>query len=63
MGQHHAGIDLIRRLRSKKAHGLVWSLMTTAPGKFGKSESGTIWLDPERTRRFSLSILAEHGRP
>src|SRR4249919_851811 len=54
-GNITAGIDLIRRLRSKKAHGLVWPLMTTASGgKFGKTESGTIWLDPERTSPFEL---------
>jgi tyrosyl-tRNA synthetase len=54
-GNITAGIDLIRRLRSKKAHGLVWPLMTTASGgKFGKTESGTIWLDPERTSPFQL---------
>ena len=52
-GNITAGIDLIRRLRSKKAHGLVWPLMTTASGgKFGKTEPGTIWLDPQRTSPF-----------
>src|SRR4051812_1773226 len=54
-GNITAGIDLIRRLRSKKAHGLVWPLMTTSSGgKFGKTESGTIWLDPQRTSPFQL---------
>jgi tyrosyl-tRNA synthetase len=54
-GNITAGIDLIRRLRAKKAHGLVWPLMTTASGgKFGKTEAGTIWLDPERTSPFKL---------
>ena len=52
-GNITAGIDLIRRLRGKKAHGLVWPLMTTASGaKFGKTEAGTIWLDPARTLPF-----------
>src|SRR6185369_8445971 len=47
------GIDLIRRLRSSKAHGLVFPLVTTATGvKFGKTESGTVWLDPELTSPF-----------
>ncbi len=46
-GNITAGIDLIRKLRAKKAHGLVWPLMTTASGaKFGKTEAGTVWLDP-----------------
>src|SRR5438093_8431488 len=52
-GNITAGIDLIRRLRGRKAHGLVWPLMTTASGaKFGKTEAGTIWLDPARTSPF-----------
>lgn len=52
-GNITAGIDLVRKLRGKKVHGLVWALMTTASGaKFGKTEAGTIWLDPERTSPF-----------
>src|SRR3989442_3135844 len=54
-GNITAGIDLIRRLRGKKAHGLVWPLMTTASGaKFGKTEAGTIWLDANRTSPFKF---------
>lgn len=45
-----AGADLIRRLRSERAHGLVFPLVTNAAGtKFGKTEAGNIWLDPART--------------
>src|SRR5207302_2761683 len=45
-----AGIDLIRRLRSAKAHGLVFPLVTTSAGvKFGKTEAGAVWLDPKLT--------------
>jgi tyrosyl-tRNA synthetase len=52
-GNITAGIDLIRKLRGRKAHGLVWPLMKTASGvKFGKTEAGTIWLDPARTSPF-----------
>jgi tyrosyl-tRNA synthetase len=52
-GNITAGIELIRKVRGKKAHGLVWPLMTTASGgKFGKTEAGTIWLDPGRTSPF-----------
>jgi tyrosyl-tRNA synthetase len=52
-GNITAGTELIRRVRGKKAHGLVWPLMTTAAGtKFGKTEAGTIWLDPARTSPF-----------
>ena len=52
-GNITAGIDLVRKLRGKKVHGLVWPLMTTSSGaKFGKTEAGTIWLDPLRTSPF-----------
>jgi tyrosyl-tRNA synthetase len=45
-----AGCDLIRRVEGGKAHGLVLPLVTTAAGtKFGKTEAGTVWLDPART--------------
>jgi tyrosyl-tRNA synthetase len=45
-----AGVDLIRRLRSARAHGLVFPLVTTAAGvKFGKTEAGAVWLDPKLT--------------
>jgi tyrosyl-tRNA synthetase len=36
-------------------HGLVWPLMKTSSGtKFGKTEAGTIWLDPQRTSPFKF---------
>ena len=45
-----AGIDLIRRLRGARAHGLVFPLVTTSAGvKFGKTEAGTVWLDARLT--------------
>jgi tyrosyl-tRNA synthetase len=54
-GNITAGIDLIRKLRGTKAHGLVWPLMKTATGtKFGKTEAGTIWLDAARTSPFKF---------
>jgi tyrosyl-tRNA synthetase len=54
-GNITAGIDLIRKLRAKKAHGLVWPLMKTAAGtKFGKTEAGTVWLDAARTSPFKF---------
>lgn len=54
-GNITAGVDLIRKLRAKKAHGLVMPLVTTASGvKFGKTEAGTIWLDPGRTSPFKF---------
>jgi tyrosyl-tRNA synthetase len=52
-GNITAGIELIRKIRGKRAHGLVWPLMKTASGvKFGKTEAGAVWLDPERTSPF-----------
>jgi tyrosyl-tRNA synthetase len=54
-GNITAGIDLIRRVRAQKAHGLVMPLVTTASGvKFGKTEAGAIWLDPQRTSSFKF---------
>src|SRR4051812_19367705 len=52
-GNITAGIDLVRKLRARRVHGLVWPLMTTSTGaKFGKTEAGAIWLDPARTSPF-----------
>lgn len=52
-GNITAGTDLIRKVRGQKAHGLVWPLLKTSSGtKFGKTEAGTVWLDPERTSPF-----------
>jgi tyrosyl-tRNA synthetase len=52
-GNITAGIDLIRKLRARKVHGLVTPLVKSASGvKFGKTEAGAVWLDPERTSPF-----------
>jgi tyrosyl-tRNA synthetase len=49
-GNITAGIDLIRKVHEAKAHALVFPLLTTANGaKFGKTESGAVWLDAGRT--------------
>src|SRR5437773_2335606 len=54
-GNITAGVELIRKLRSRKAHGLVWPLLQTASGvKFGKTEAGTVWLDPRLTSPFQF---------
>ena len=54
-GNITAGMDLIRRLRGAKAHGLVLPLVTNTAGtKFGKTEAGTVWLDPARTSPFKF---------
>ena len=50
-----AGIDLIRRVRGARVHGLVMPLITTASGtKFGKTEAGTVWLDASRTSPYEF---------
>jgi tyrosyl-tRNA synthetase len=50
-----AGIDLTRRLNNAKVEGLTLPLITKADGtKFGKTESGTIWLDKNKTSPFSF---------
>ncbi len=52
-GNITAGIDLIRKVRAGKAHGLVWPLLQTSSGvKFGKTEAGAVWLDPALTSPF-----------
>jgi len=49
-GNITTGTELIRRMTGGEAHALTTPLITRADGgKFGKTESGTIWLDPERT--------------
>jgi tyrosyl-tRNA synthetase len=48
-----AGTELIRRLRGKKGYGAVFPLVTTSAGvKFGKTEAGAVWLDPNLTSPF-----------
>jgi tyrosyl-tRNA synthetase len=49
-GNITAGTWLVDRRERRQVHGLVFPLITTASGsKFGKSESGNVWLDAERT--------------
>ena len=49
-GNITAGIELIRRTKGAESHALTFPLLTTAAGtKFGKTEAGAVWLDPERT--------------
>lgn len=45
-----SGTELIRRISGGEAFALTAPLLTKADGsKFGKSEQGNIWIDPERT--------------
>jgi len=54
-GNITAGMDLVRRVTGGKVHGLVLPLITTSAGtKFGKTEAGTIWLDPSRTSPYDF---------
>ena len=47
-GNITAGVELVRRSEGAKVHALATPLITKADGtKFGKTESGTVWLDPE----------------
>ena len=49
------GVDLIRRREGNHVHALTWPLITRADGqKFGKSVSGAVWLDPERTSPYEF---------
>jgi tyrosyl-tRNA synthetase len=49
------GTELIRRKEGGEAFALTCPLITKADGgKFGKTESGNVWLDPERTSPYSF---------
>lgn len=50
-----AGMDLTRRLRDAETYGLTFPLVTKSDGgKFGKTESGNVWLDPARTSPYKF---------
>ena len=54
-GNITGGIDLTRRLHSAQVFGLTMPLITKADGtKFGKTESGTIWLDAAKTSPYAF---------
>ena len=54
-GNITTGTELIRRVLGKDAHALTCPLITKADGgKFGKTEKGNIWLDPERTSPYQF---------
>jgi len=54
-GNITAGIELIRRVENAEVHGLVAPLVTRASGqKFGKTESGAVYLDPEMTSPYKF---------
>ncbi|WP_040157345.1 tyrosine--tRNA ligase [Nigerium massiliense] len=54
-GNITAGVDLIRRSEGAHVHALATPLLTKADGtKFGKTESGTVWLDPAMTSPYAF---------
>ena len=54
-GNLTAGTDLIRRITGKTVHAFSTPLLTKSDGgKFGKTESGTIWLDAELTSAYAF---------
>lgn len=54
-GNITAGIDLIRKTSGKAAHGLTWPLLLKSDGtKFGKTASGAVWLDPDKTSPYQF---------
>ena len=54
-GNITTGTELIRRLGRGSAHALTTPLIKKADGaKFGKSEGGNVWLDPQRTSPYAF---------
>ena len=54
-GNLTAGTELIRKADGKSVHALGTPLITKADGtKFGKTETGTLWLDPELTTPYAF---------
>jgi len=54
-GNITGGIDLTRRQHRAQVFGLTLPLVTKSDGtKFGKTESGTIWLDPKKTSQYAF---------
>jgi tyrosyl-tRNA synthetase len=49
------GLELIRKTRGAEAFALTWPLLVRSDGtKYGKSESGSIWLDAAKTSPYEL---------
>lgn len=54
-GNITAGTELVRRVTGNSVYGMVYPLITKSDGtKFGKTESGSVWLKPERTSPFKF---------
>lgn len=49
------GVELNRRMDSKQVYGLTFKLLTNSQGKkMGKTESGALWLDPNKTSPYEF---------
>ncbi len=49
------GYELVRKVEGASVYGLTLKLLTTSAGtKMGKTEKGTVWLDPERTSPYDF---------
>jgi len=54
-GNITAGVELLRRSDGARVHALATPLLTKADGtKFGKTEAGTVWLDPGMTSPYAF---------
>jgi tyrosyl-tRNA synthetase len=50
-----SGVELIHKVEQVTVHALTTPLITKADGtKFGKTETGTVWLDPELTSPYAF---------
>ena len=49
------GVELIRRKLGRSAYGMTFKLLVNSEGKkMGKTESGALWLDPDKTSPFDF---------
>ena len=54
-GNITTGTEMVRRMAGGKAYAITCPLITKADGgKFGKTESGNIWLDPKKTSPYKF---------
>lgn len=49
------GVDLVRRVKGEQVFGMTFTLLASKEGKkMGKTESGALWLDPEKTSPYEF---------
>jgi tyrosyl-tRNA synthetase len=54
-GNMTAGVELVRRMDGAEVHAITFPLLTTSSGaKFGKTEAGAVWLDPDLTSPYQF---------